>query len=1164
MAQLGVAGAGAVIGGIAGSFVGMPMLGAQIGWAVGGVAGALLFPPKQPDQNGPRLGDLTTQTSGYGNPIPVVAGHSKLAGQVIWKTDIEERATTRRQGGKGGGGPKVTTYTYFCSFAVGICEWMLPPSNPQVLRIWLDTHLVYDTSGAFDLTTIPGLVFRFYDGSETQLPDPLIEATVGADNAPAHRGLAYLVFEDLPLDRFGNRMPNVTVEITANAARTFPVVAATDPTNPIGTPAIRYGLALDYARGRAYEGITTAGWATHFIRVYETTGMTTVLERTVADILDEAGLPGFVSGLSNIPIAIHAAPDGYLYFSAGDAYIVKADADSLRGIAYYNLPAWHRPRALSSVEVFGLLGERRVFLLDLEQFYPVAVIDTLTMTRIWASDTGWTPPALDTEIVVGSDNTRVVQGEQRAGETDVWLAIFPMGTGVGNSITPTGIVLNRFSIGLQAGNLGWNIAAGIGASTRFDIDVTTFHPTATKIWPGTVVYDYTDDTLIIDFSVYANTTLLGSYAIKWDADAGIVWRTSASNKPSFGPHRFFGGTWGNSAASLLETASGTALLAASSGVSMGDASYDAAATAVYGRSSTGGGVFQKVYINRLAAVTLSVGDIVQALCERAGLEALDIDVSDLTDAIRGYTLPRPVSARDAITQLAAAYQFDAAEVDDVLLFRKRGFAPVITVPFEDLVRENPDGVVIEEQRAQDAELPSAVTVRHADIERGWDTGAQTWRRPRAPTATMGSVANAALDLAIPMTATEAKTIARRMCIGAWQERSQLTFSLGPKYARLVPTEPIVVTMRDGSTVRCRILATQFGANWAIRVEAVTEDAATYALTADGDSGSGYVPDTMPVPYYTRLAVPDLALIQDADDMDQAGLREYAFACPYSPTGWRGVTVFRSPDNTAWDQIGVLTSPATWGVVTAAAGAPASPWTWDSTNTLTVRLTAGELDSATELEVLNWGNMAALIAPDGSAEIIQFATATENPDGTWTLSRLLRGRRGTEDLISSRAAGDAFVLLDDARLAFGDDTTAEAALRNFRAASIFETWMTANSQASKSARGRAEQPYAPAQVAGSRDMSGNLTITWLRRTRVGGEWLDGTGTVPLSEASEAYEVEILNGSTVVRTITGLTSASASYSAANQTTDFGSAQSSVAVRVYQISNIVGRGIAAGATV
>jgi hypothetical protein len=109
-------------------------------------------------------------------------------------------------------------------------------------------------------------------------------------------------------------------------------------------------------------------------------------------------------------------------------------------------------------------------------------------------------------------------------------------------------------------------------------------------------------------------------------------------------------------------------------------------------------------------------------------------------------------------------------------------------------------------------------------------------------------------------------------------------------------------------------------------------------------------------------------------------------------------------------------------------------------------------------------------------------------------------------------------------------------------------------------GRAEQPYAPVHLAGTRDISGNLAITWTRRTRIGGEWLDATGTVPLAEDAEAYEVEILGapGGTVLRTIAGLTSPAASYPAADQTTDFGAPQAAIAVRVFQMSAAVGRGV------
>jgi hypothetical protein len=85
---------------------------------------------------------------------------------------------------------------------------------------------------------------------------------------------------------------------------------------------------------------------------------------------------------------------------------------------------------------------------------------------------------------------------------------------------------------------------------------------------------------------------------------------------------------------------------------------------------------------------------------------------------------------------------------------------------------------------------------------------------------------------------------------------------------------------------------------------------------------------------------------------------------------------------------------------------------------------------------------------------------------------------------------------------------------------------------------------------------------VRRTRVNGGWADGTGDVPLGEAAEAYEVDVMDGSTVVRTI-ATTTPTATYTAAEQTTDFGAPQASVTIRVHQVSAVVGRGITARAT-
>jgi len=107
-----------------------------------------------------------------------------------------------------------------------------------------------------------------------------------------------------------------------------------------------------------------------------------------------------------------------------------------------------------------------------------------------------------------------------------------------------------------------------------------------------------------------------------------------------------------------------------------------------------------------------------------------------------------------------------------------------------------------------------------------------------------------------------------------------------------------------------------------------------------------------------------------------------------------------------------------------------------------------------------------------------------------------------------------------------------------------------------------KPLSPVHIAGSRDGSDNLTITWIRRTRVNQEWRDQVD-VPLGEETEAYEVDILNGASVVRTITAAAQ-TAPYSAANQTTDFGSPQAAVVVNIYQMSELVGRGFPGTATV
>ena len=69
-------------------------------------------------------------------------------------------------------------------------------------------------------------------------------------------------------------------------------------------------------------------------------------------------------------------------------------------------------------------------------------------------------------------------------------------------------------------------------------------------------------------------------------------------------------------------------------------------------------------------------------------------------------------------------------------------------------------------------------------------------------------------------------------------------------------------------------------------------------------------------------------------------------------------------------------------------------------------------------------------------------------------------------------------------------------------------------------------------------------------------------VPLGEATERYEIDILDGDIVKRTLqSNITTIL--YPAGDELADFGAAQAALSIRVAQLSATVGRGIPASAT-
>ncbi len=184
-------------------------VGGPIGGAIGSVVGQyvdqnILFAPKA--RHGPRLGDLAVQTSTYGNAVPKIFGTMRVAGTVIWSTDLKE---SRATSGGGKGRPKTVNYSYSASFAVALSARPIA----GVGRIWADGKLLRGAAGDFKSACL----FRLHPGDEDQPPDPLIASAEGSASTPAYRGVAYAMFEDFQLEDYGNRIPSLTFEVEADA-----------------------------------------------------------------------------------------------------------------------------------------------------------------------------------------------------------------------------------------------------------------------------------------------------------------------------------------------------------------------------------------------------------------------------------------------------------------------------------------------------------------------------------------------------------------------------------------------------------------------------------------------------------------------------------------------------------------------------------------------------------------------------------------------------------------------------------------------------------------------------------------------------------------------------------------------------------------------------------
>lgn len=508
-----------------------------------------------------------------------------------------------------------------------------------------------------------------------------------------------------------------------------------------------------------------------------------------------------------------------------------------------------------------------------------------------------------------------------------------------------------------------------------------------------------------------------------------------------------------------------------------------------------------------------VGGILTDIGRQVGLSYDEMTFLDADDTVDGLKLDNRTEARQPVSQLIQVYATDLLERDGQLAALKRGGASVVTIPEDDLAArlwsptdEPPSPVQV--KRLQELELPFRVDLTYHSATKDYEIASQGSLRYSKQHLQEALT----LSTALVFTDDAARQKAEELLYRMWLEREGFEFSLPPRYAYLTPGDVITLPVASG-TARVRLTRLDLGLPGPIRCEGVLDDVDVLTQVAGGaaltDIGNiaGAVKDT------TLIAWSSNAVVDE--DADTIGL--YVAANGTQTGYWPGAQLWWSRDGgSSYQELAPLENPAIYGEADTVLAAGTTTGAIDTTNTVDVLMTNGVPETVSDSEMLAGENRARL-----GSEIIGFGVVTPQGGGIYRLSRLLRGRRGTDVYWGTHQTGETFVLLEEGlytRVEVPDDLVGDPIL--LKATTADGQPLAEATAVTLLITGNERKPYSPVAIAGSRDGGNNLTLTWHRRVRSNGDLQDFTDA-PLDETTEAYEVKILNGTQ--KTITAITKA-----------------------------------------
>ena len=497
---------------------------------------------------------------------------------------------------------------------------------------------------------------------------------------------------------------------------------------------------------------------------------------------------------------------------------------------------------------------------------------------------------------------------------------------------------------------------------------------------------------------------------------------------------------------------------------------------------------------------VSVSSIVDDICQRVGLDPSEIDTSALDDTTcYGMVLSGSApTARQAINYLIQAYRFNLIEADWTLTAVNRGGGASLTIPEDDLgARELGESMppTITTERAKEIDLPKSIIFQYLDKDADFKTGAvEAWK------VVTSSQRKKQVSLPIAMSASEAKQLVEIWMQAAWGQRFKYRFATITDYMKVLPADIIEV---DGTKMIIDEVTLQLPS--IVEVSATSEDPELY--NSDATASTTYHRE-QELAGYTVPEVVFLDMPSPETPTDTAGFYVGVYAID---SGFDGATLYRKQQSTelGWAPVATFYSyeMATVGTATDPPGeGPVD--VWDRGNTLTVRIDTYNktLSSTSRINAINGMNTAVIVSGE-HIEILSFQNVTNNGDGTYTLSMLLRGRRGTDKNTGKHFEGSRFVLLDEDTLKFVAVT--DDYLNDFVEYRLVPLGMdiTETGISSFMARGKNVYSWGATHIEGELDtVTDDFDLTWLYRNRYDPSWKSSRGNIGYADPPQ-WQIEI---------------------------------------------------------